>query len=145
MRGCRYSSIKPGILKDKIIRCIFGFLGIFYPLFYLQLDAVIHGVDKSFAFYAVCFLLSPFHLAEDPNHHQTSILNAAGFFGRCTAGLLAAFVGIVNLTTLMTICTGVVLFCMIMLRDKESTILFSIFFGFFSGGAIALTAAIAGL
>jgi len=32
---------------------VFAFLGLFFPVFYLQLDAIKHGVDKDFSFYAV--------------------------------------------------------------------------------------------
>ena len=41
------------LLIASICRSVFAFLGLFYPFFYLQLDAVVHGVDKKFAFYAV--------------------------------------------------------------------------------------------
>ena len=32
---------------------IFG-MGLFFPIFYIQLDALRHGVDSNFAFYSVC-------------------------------------------------------------------------------------------
>lgn len=44
-------------------------LGAFMPVFYLQLYAVLHGIDTTFAFYAVrfgsifCFLNSNLYLA----------------------------------------------------------------------------------
>jgi hypothetical protein len=40
-------------LKWWIFRGCWTFLGLFFPVFYLQLDAVLHGVDKNVAFYSV--------------------------------------------------------------------------------------------
>lgn len=34
------------------------FFGLFYPVFYLQLDAITHGVEQNFAFYSVRSLSS---------------------------------------------------------------------------------------
>src|SRR6266704_1112721 len=78
------------------------------------------------------------------NTLQTSILNAASILGRCTTGLLAPYLGVLNLGTFTTFGTGIIIFCMLALRDKTSTILFAIFFGFFSGAQIASAPAMAG-
>lgn len=42
----------------------------------------------------------------------------------------------------MTIASGIIVLFMTMIKNSTGTILFSIFFGFFQGGAIALTPAI---
>ncbi|KAF9524187.1 major facilitator superfamily domain-containing protein [Crepidotus variabilis] len=108
---------------SALIGCLFVFFGLFYPVFSLQLMAVKHGVDSKFAFYAV------------------SILNVASCFGRTLPQLLAPKVGVFNLSAVMTIFTGVIIFSMVAIKDITGTILFAIFFGFFSGAAIAVTPA----
>ncbi|KAF9011756.1 hypothetical protein BDQ17DRAFT_1344765 [Cyathus striatus] len=92
----------PGTIKNPIgvLMCC----GIFFPLFFIQLDAITHGVDERLAFYAI------------------SILNAASIFGRTLPGLL----------------TPITALCMAAVKDATGTILFAIFYGLFSGGAIAL-------
>lgn len=54
-------------------------IGFYYPLFYMQLDSVKHGININFSFYSLV------------------ILNAACFIGRCTAGIAATYMGVLNL------------------------------------------------
>jgi MCP family monocarboxylic acid transporter-like MFS transporter 10 len=137
---------RPVVMNDNSLRCyssVFAFLGLFYPFFYLQLNAVTHHVDKKFAFYAVCpSVLCLACLLTILS--QTSILNAASVFGRWIPGLLAPYVGVLNIGTFTALGTGIVIFTMIAVRDKTGTILFAIFFGLFSGSLIASTPAMAG-
>ncbi|KAF9045373.1 MFS general substrate transporter [Panaeolus papilionaceus] len=103
------------------------FLGLFFAVFYIQLDAVLHGVDETFAFYSL------------------SILNAASLFGRVLPALLAPKVGVFNLGVFCTTSTGIVILCMLAVKDAAGVALFSIFFGFMSGAAIGLTPAMLAL
>jgi hypothetical protein len=77
--------------------------------------------------------------------NQTSILNAASVFGRWIPGLLAPYVGVLNIGTFAAFGTGIVIVTLIAVRDKTGTILFAIFFGLFSGSLIASTPAMAGM
>ncbi|KAG1837274.1 hypothetical protein DFJ58DRAFT_148706 [Suillus subalutaceus] len=54
-------------------------IGILFPVFYLQLDSIKHGIDVHFSFYSL------------------AILNAACVVGRCTAGIIPAYTGLLNL------------------------------------------------
>ncbi|KAH6871463.1 monocarboxylate permease [Coprinopsis sp. MPI-PUGE-AT-0042] len=110
-----------------LIAGIFSFLGLFFPVFYLQLNAITHGVDKQFAFYAL------------------SILNAASVAGRMIPNALAPKLGLFNLLTLFTVATGVTVVCLVAVRDAVGVALFAIFFGFCSGACIALVPATIGL
>ncbi|KAG2017460.1 monocarboxylate permease [Coprinopsis cinerea AmutBmut pab1-1] len=110
-----------------LIAGLFSFLGLFFPVFYLQLNAITHGVDKKFAFYAL------------------SILNAASVCGRMIPNALAPKLGLFNLLVFFTTGTGVSVLCMAAMRDATSTALFAIFFGFCSGACIALVPATIGL
>ncbi|KAF9524182.1 monocarboxylate permease [Crepidotus variabilis] len=116
-------------LKEPAYLClllgvILVFFGLFYPVFTIQLYAMKHGVSPSLAFYS------------------TSILNASSFFGRVIPGLFTGLLGTLNLGAFMTISSGVIVLCMASVTNATGTILFSIFFGFFQGGAISLTPAI---
>ncbi|KAF9043327.1 MFS general substrate transporter [Panaeolus papilionaceus] len=103
------------------------FLGLFFSVFYIQLDAVLHGVSEDFAFYSL------------------SILNAASLLGRIIPALLAPRLGVFNLGVFCTTATGFVVLCMLAIRNIVGTALFAIFFGFTSGAAIALTPAMLAL
>ncbi|KAF9011755.1 major facilitator superfamily domain-containing protein [Cyathus striatus] len=103
-----------------LIAGILAFCGIFFPLFFIQLDAITHGVEKNLAFYAI------------------SIQNAASIFGRTLPGVFAHKVGVFKLMAVATFGTGVSALCMAAVKDATGLILFAVFYGLFSGGAIAL-------
>jgi len=94
--------------------------GHFFPVFYLQLDAVLHGVDKEFAFYSL------------------SLLNGASVFGRVIPGIFAPKFGVFNLIIFATAGTAVVIFCMEAVKDAAGVGVFAVFYGFFSGAVIGL-------
>ncbi|KAJ3511807.1 hypothetical protein NLJ89_g3884 [Agrocybe chaxingu] len=98
----------------------FIFLGLFYPVFYIQLLAVMRGVDRKFAFYAL------------------PILNAASFFGRIIPPMFAPKLGVFNVWVFCAISSGIVVLFMVLVRDVAGTVLVAIFYGFTSGGGIAL-------
>ncbi|CAA7263258.1 unnamed protein product [Cyclocybe aegerita] len=98
----------------------FIFLGLFYPVFYIQLLAVMRGVDRKFAFYAL------------------PILNAASFFGRIIPPMFAPKLGVFNVWVFCAISSGIVVLFMVLVRDVTGTVLVAIFYGFTSGGGIAL-------
>ncbi|KAF9560641.1 monocarboxylate permease [Agrocybe pediades] len=106
-----------------LIGSVFVFIGLFFAAFYLQLDAILHGVDKNLAFYSL------------------SILNAASFFGRTIPTALAPRLGVFNIGSFFTTGTGVIVFFMIFMKDLAGTIVFAIFFGVFSGACVSTTTA----
>ncbi|KAJ2931043.1 hypothetical protein H1R20_g6047, partial [Candolleomyces eurysporus] len=103
--------------------CIFTFFALFFPVFYLQLNAITHGVDKNIAFYSL------------------SILNACSVIGRLVPNAIAHKFGISNLIVLFTFLTGAVTLTFPAVKNLEGTILFAIFWGFVSGAFIALVPA----
>ncbi|KAF8882756.1 MFS general substrate transporter [Gymnopilus junonius] len=104
-----------------LIGSVFVFLGLFFSPFYLQLDAILHGVPPNFAFYGL------------------SILNAASFFGRTVTGYYGRKLGVFNLGASFTTAAGIVVICLLAVKDITGVVLFSIFFGLFSGGSVSLT------
>ncbi|KJA15531.1 hypothetical protein HYPSUDRAFT_1068332 [Hypholoma sublateritium FD-334 SS-4] len=100
------------------------FLGLFFAPFYIQLNAVTHGVDEHLAFYTV------------------SILNAGSICGRIIPGAFVHTFGTLNLVTLFTIASGIVVTSMASVKNFASNAVVGILFGIFSGASIALTPAI---
>jgi len=95
--------------------------GLFFPSFFLQLDAIKHGVDPMLSFY---FL---------------SIMNATSIFGRTIPTFYAPRLGVINLLLFFTAGMGVLLFCLGTIKSAGGFAAFSVAFGFVSGGAISLT------
>ncbi|KAJ7337448.1 MFS general substrate transporter [Mycena albidolilacea] len=98
--------------------------GLFFPYFYLQLYAVLHGVDKGVAFYAI------------------TVLNAATVVGRLVPNLLADVYGALNVAIPMTTVSGGLVFAMLHLKSVWSLFVFAAFYGFFSGAFMSLLTAI---
>ncbi|KAF7343387.1 MFS general substrate transporter [Mycena venus] len=98
--------------------------GLFFPYFYLQLYAVLHGVDKNVAFYTI------------------TVLNAATVVGRLVPNLLADVYGALNVAIPMTTVSGGLVFAMLNLKTVWSLFVFAAFYGFFSGAFMSLLTAI---
>lgn len=93
-----------------------------YPFFYFQLESVQHGLSTSFSFYSLV------------------IVNAASFCGRLSAGVIAHFIGVVDLTIFSTLACAVLLGGMIGLSSMESFIVLGLLYGLLSGMNIAMMA-----
>ncbi|KAF9241653.1 major facilitator superfamily domain-containing protein [Melanogaster broomeanus] len=113
---------------------IFSSLGIFffsagsyYPMFYLQLDSSIHGLGEKFSFYTIV------------------MVNGANFVGRATTGFIASYLGILNTSIGATSCTAAVIVAMIGLTTRVGVVSIGVFFGYFAGAFIALSAPLVAL
>lgn len=95
-------------------------LGCLAPLFYLPTFAVQNGMSTELAFYL------------------TAILNAASFFGRISAGVVAIKAGRLNMLCLAAISTGILCFCWQKAASNTATLVFAAIFGFFSGTIVSL-------
>ncbi|KAF7304395.1 MFS general substrate transporter [Mycena chlorophos] len=95
-------------------------IGFYYPLFYLQLDATTHGLDPTFAFYALV------------------IMNASSFVGRLVPGFLAHRLGVTRMITGAAVCGAVLILSMIALRDATSVVVIGVLYGFFAGCIVTL-------
>lgn len=98
------------------------FLGYYFPLFYLQLDATKHGLSNNLSFYSLV------------------ILSVASFAGRLSSGFLARPAGVGNLLVGSTACCAILMFAMILLKTTASVVVIAVLFGYFAGMFIALTA-----
>ncbi|KAG5721998.1 Riboflavin transporter MCH5 [Termitomyces sp. T112] len=106
---------------------VFGVLvslfGCYFPVFYLQLYAVQHGVGQSIAFYSL------------------AILNAASAFGRIGGNFLADRFGPWNLQPPCGLLTGAMIWAVLGVHTKSTLIAVSILYGLFSGAGLSLSVA----
>ncbi|KAG2356841.1 major facilitator superfamily domain-containing protein [Suillus spraguei] len=79
---------------------------LFYPSSYLQLDSIKHGLV---------------------------ILNASNSVGRVTAGYIAAYTGVLNLTVIAAISCGSLIFGLIGLKSLTSVVILGVLYGYFAG------------
>ncbi|KAJ7499842.1 MFS general substrate transporter [Mycena latifolia] len=97
-------------------------MGFFFPTFYLQLDAVTHGIDQTFSFYSLV------------------IMNTASFAGRLSAGFVARRLGILNMTIAATACVAALILAMIALRTVASVVVIGVLYGYCAGVYVTLNA-----
>ncbi|KAJ7820545.1 MFS general substrate transporter [Mycena leptocephala] len=99
-------------------------VGFYFPIFYLQLDAVTHGIDETFSFYALV------------------IMNACSFIGRLTPSVLGTRLGLDILTMVCFAAGGgaVLILCMIALKTVASVVVISVLYGLCAGVFVTLMA-----
>ncbi|KAF8624652.1 hypothetical protein AX17_006983 [Amanita inopinata Kibby_2008] len=101
---------------------VFAISGIYFPIFFLQLNAIQQGLNATLAFYTI------------------TILNGASTFGRVAPNLIVHRCGVFNAIIL---CTGgcvIMIFSVLAVKSAAGIILFSILYGFFTGAYIGLLA-----
>ncbi|KAG2120295.1 major facilitator superfamily domain-containing protein [Suillus cothurnatus] len=96
--------------------------GFYYPLFFLQLDSIKHGLSVTFSFYSLV------------------ILNVSNCVARVMSGFIATFTGVPNLIIVATISGGVLILGMIGLSSLVSVVVLGVMYGYFAGLYIAMVA-----
>ncbi|KIJ63093.1 hypothetical protein HYDPIDRAFT_29781 [Hydnomerulius pinastri MD-312] len=112
----------------------------YYPLFYLQLDAVTHGLDRTFSFYSVesCFESLPWVSTHLLSHVKLVIMNASSFVSQIITGLVANRFGVDNMIIVSSFGATVLLFGLIGVRTVASVVAIGVIYGFFAGAFLAL-------
>ncbi|KAI0087793.1 major facilitator superfamily domain-containing protein [Irpex rosettiformis] len=100
----------------------FGFWGILFPFFYLQLYANLHGVPENVTRYLI------------------PIMNAATLLGRIIPFMYAERFGCFNVIVPMTSIAGVLIFAMFGAGSTGGLLAFAIVYGTFAGGFLSLVA-----
>ncbi|KAI1623539.1 major facilitator superfamily domain-containing protein [Exophiala viscosa] len=113
------AAFKQADFSFLVLSLFFMFLGMFTPLFYIPSYAVSRGINSTLASYLL------------------AILNGASTFGRIIPGILSDKVGKLNMLSIGSIITGVVIFCMTKAESVAGLVLYSIAIGFFSGTLIS--------
>ncbi|QRV85479.1 major facilitator superfamily transporter [Ceratobasidium sp. AG-Ba] len=109
-----------GVFQLTVAGSFLIMLGIWFPIFYVQLFAIVHDIDANLAFYSL------------------AILNASSIFGRTIPNLLADKFGIFNVIIPCSAIVGVLVFAMFGVKSAGALIVFSILYGFFSGAFVSL-------
>ncbi|KAG2748944.1 MFS general substrate transporter [Suillus brevipes Sb2] len=122
-----YTRVFQNSLRDRAYICaclgMAAFeVGFFFVAFYLQLDSRLHGLSEGFSFYSL------------------TIFNAGSFFGRLTASVVSAYMGIPSAIIGCSFISSALIFSMIGLHSVASVSLIGVSYGFFAGGCIALVA-----
>ncbi|KAJ7753954.1 major facilitator superfamily domain-containing protein [Mycena maculata] len=90
-------------------------VGYFFPFFYLQLDAINHGLNETFSFYSLV------------------ILNASSCVGRLAPGAFASRFGVIEMVVFASGGGAALILSMIALRTVTSVVVIGILYGFFAG------------
>jgi hypothetical protein len=67
-------------------------------------------------------------------------MNAAAFIGRCTAGIIASYTGVLNLTIVSAVACSALIISMVALSDIANVTILSVIYGYFSGVCMSHTA-----
>ncbi|KAF8064987.1 major facilitator superfamily domain-containing protein [Lyophyllum atratum] len=98
-----------------VIGTVLVFSGLYFPIFFLQLNAIKNGINQNLAFYTLV------------------ILNGASTVGRVLPNLLVARTGVLNVMIPSVLISGLLVFCFLALKNAAGTIVFAILYGFFFG------------
>ncbi|KAG6900017.1 hypothetical protein C0993_004200 [Termitomyces sp. T159_Od127] len=90
-------------------------VGIYYPIFYLQLFSVKHGINENLAFYTVSFI------------------NAGGLFGRLIPNFLADKVGSYNVVIPTSFICAASVFAILGIRNAAGVIIVALLYGSMNG------------
>ncbi|KAA1479107.1 MFS general substrate transporter [Dentipellis sp. KUC8613] len=123
-----YKKAKPdikGFLHDApymllIAGSLCCLMGVFFPYFYLQLFAILHGINPTFAFYTL------------------AILNGSSIPGRILPNIFANKYGGFNLLIASCVACAALIFGLYGIDAVGSTTVFAILYGFFSGAFLSL-------
>ncbi|KAJ7852382.1 MFS general substrate transporter [Mycena olivaceomarginata] len=95
-------------------------IGVYFPIFYLQLDAVKHGINTTLSFYSLV------------------MMNAASVVGRLAPGFFAERVGILKVLMVAAGCGAVFILSMIALKTIASVVVLGVCYGLCVGVYITL-------
>lgn len=118
-------------------RTVLVIMGLFFPLFFIQLDAVVHGVDTKLAFYLVRHIHFPIIRMSTPHtditYEKLSILNASSFLGRIGSSIASQSFGIFNCIVPVACFCGILVFGLFGVRTVAAFSIFSVLYGLATG------------
>ncbi|RAO72525.1 uncharacterized protein BHQ10_008537 [Talaromyces amestolkiae] len=117
------------VARKQTLFTAFGFFliyfGMFMPFFYTTEYALAQGFSSNLSFYTI------------------SIINGASLFGRIIPGMVADKYGRFNLCIAMTAFSGIIALCWTTVTSVGGIVMFSLAYGFTSGGILSLQQACA--
>ncbi|RDB17265.1 Riboflavin transporter MCH5 [Hypsizygus marmoreus] len=96
------------------------YTGLYFPIFFVQLNAIKNGIEPHLAFYTI------------------AILNAASVLGRIIPSLIVHRVGVFNVVIPCIGSAAILVFCTLVVNNVAGTMIFAILYGFFSGAYAGL-------
>jgi len=102
-----------------------SFVGLYVPIFYVIIYAQVHV-----------------HADTDLSFYLLAILNAASIFGRIIPGLLADRFGALEMIVTCTVAAAVFAYIGIVINSLGGLIVWTIFYGFWSGAVVSLPRAV---
>lgn len=121
-----WKSVRRYLRDPPYIAAGFGLMvfpiGMYFPLFYIQLDAIEHGLSVNFAFYALV------------------IINVSSCIGRISVGLIVKYMPVTWMIVLWTGICAVLMFALIGVKTVAGFAVFGVLFGLSAGAFIALMA-----
>ncbi|TFK75527.1 MFS general substrate transporter [Pluteus cervinus] len=109
-----------------ILGTVMTLTGLYFPIFFLQLNAVKNGINQNLAFYTL------------------AILNAGSTVGRVIPNFFVRRYGVFNVMVPCVAACAILIFCTLAVKTAVSTVVFAILYGFFSGGYVGLLAPMVG-
>ncbi|KAF9453382.1 MFS general substrate transporter [Macrolepiota fuliginosa MF-IS2] len=103
-----------------VVSAMLSNFGMFFPQFFIQLNAVLHGIDRNTAFYYL------------------SVMNASSVLGRTLVPLMCPKIGVINVNIVFAFVMSINVLCLWAVSTEIGYILFSMSFGFVSGANVAL-------
>ncbi|KAJ7159022.1 major facilitator superfamily domain-containing protein [Mycena crocata] len=97
-------------------------VGFYFPLFYLQLDAVTHGINETLSFYSLV------------------IMNTSSFVGRLSPGFFGHRIGVINMVVAASGAGSVLILSMIALKSVASVMVIGVLYGYCAGVFVTLLA-----
>ncbi|KAF9552105.1 MFS general substrate transporter [Agrocybe pediades] len=98
-----------------ILGTVLTICGLYYPIFFLQLNAIKNGIDPTLAFYTL------------------AILNGGSVIGRILPNMIVHKFGAFNVIVPSVYIASILVFCTLAIKDVPGTVIFAILYGFFSG------------
>jgi len=118
------AAVKRFARDPPYILAVFGaflvIMGLFFPVFFLQLYSIQHGINTNISFYSL------------------AILNGLNALGRIIPSYIAQKVGVYEMLVPSTLLSGVLTFVMLAAKDVAGVVNVGVFFGFFSGVYISM-------
>jgi len=105
-----------------VVGTILMLAGLYFPIFFLQLNAVMNGIDSSLAFYTI------------------AILNGASVVGRVVPNLFVQRFGIFNVVIPCAAACAILVFSTLAVKTVVGTLTFTVLYGFFSGAYVGIFA-----
>ncbi|SJK98360.1 related to MFS monocarboxylate transporter [Armillaria ostoyae] len=117
---------REGIYATTVAGTIITVAGLFFPVFFLQLNAVKNGISSDVAFYAI------------------PVMNVFTVVGRIFWPAIVPWIGIYNVVIACVGICSILIFCSIAVKTVAATFTFAALYGLFAGGYMGLFAPMIG-